>query len=132
LRERTPAIVEVSLTRGRSNDCNKAQKEAEVLLLRQSDKEVTRLIGDPGVYICDACVSICNRVLEATPIAFPGWQAMTDDQLLRALKIAEGTVDATRSVLQAQIVELRRRKISWDAIGNALGSSRQAAWERFS
>jgi hypothetical protein len=57
---------------------------------------------------------------------------MTDDQLLSALKIAEATVDATRSVLQAQIVELRRREISWDAIGNALGISRQAAWERFS
>ena len=98
----------------------------------KSNMEVTRLIGGPGVYICDACVSICNRVLEATPIAFPGWQAMTDDQLLSALKIAEATVDATRSVLRAQIVELRRREISWDAIGNALGISRQAAWERFS
>jgi xanthosine utilization system XapX-like protein len=98
----------------------------------KSDKEVTRLIGGPGVYICDACVNICNSVLEATPIAFAGWKAMTDDQLLGALKIAEATVDATRSVLQAQIEELRRREVSWDAIGNALGISRQAAWERFS
>jgi len=57
---------------------------------------------------------------------------MTDDQLLAALKIAEATVDATRAVLQAQIEELRRREISWDTIGNALGISRQAAWERFS
>jgi hypothetical protein len=48
------------------------------------------------------------------------------------VKIAEATVDATRSVLQAQIEELRGREISWDAIGNALGISRQAAWERFS
>jgi hypothetical protein len=98
----------------------------------KSHKEVTRLIGGPGVYICDACVGICNRVLEATPISFPGWQAMTDDQLLAALKIAEATVDATRAVLQAQIDELRRREISWDTIGSALGISRQAAWERFS
>jgi hypothetical protein len=98
----------------------------------KSDKEVTRLLGGPGVYICDACVNICNRILEATPIAFPGWQAMTDDQLLAALKIAEATVDATRTVLQAQIDELRRREISWDTIGSALRVSRQAAWERFS
>src|SRR5215813_7481530 len=62
----------------------------------KSNKEVARLIGGPGVYICDACVSVCNRILEATPIAFPGSQAMTDDQLLSALKIAEATVDATR------------------------------------
>jgi ClpX C4-type zinc finger len=98
----------------------------------KSDKEVTRLIGGPGVYICDACVGICNSVLEATPIAFPGWRAMTDDQLLAALKIAEATVDATRAVLQAQIDELRRREISWETIGSALSISRQAAWERFS
>ena len=92
----------------------------------KSDKEVIRLIGGPGVYICDACVGICNKVLEATPVAFVGWQAMPDDQLLGALKIAEATVDVTRAVLQAQIEELRRREISWDAIGNALGISRQA------
>ena len=53
-------------------------------------------------------------------------------QPLSALKIADATVGATRSALQDQIVELRRREISWDAIGNALGISRQAAWERFS
>jgi hypothetical protein len=110
----------------------KRKRKLKCSFCGKSDKEVTRLIGGPGVYICDACVGICNRVLEANPISFPGWQAMTDDQLLRALKIAEATVDATRSVLRAQIVELRRREISWDAIGNALGISRQAAWERFS
>jgi len=98
----------------------------------KSDREVSRLIGGPGVYICDACVGICDRILEATPAAFAGWHAMTDDQLLGALKIAEATVDATRAVLQAQIDELRKREISWDTIGNALGISRQAAWERFS
>jgi hypothetical protein len=57
---------------------------------------------------------------------------MTDEKLLGALKIAEATVDATHAVLQAQIEELRRREISWHAIGQALGISRQAAWERFS
>jgi len=98
----------------------------------KSDREVTRLIGGPGVYICDACVGVCNKILEATPVPFPGWQGMTDDQLLAALKIAKATVDATRAVLQAQIEELRRREMSWDTIGNALGISRQAAWERFS
>jgi hypothetical protein len=78
------------------------------------------------------CVGISNRVLEATPVAFQSWEAMTDDQLLGALRIAEATVDATRAVLQAQIDELHRREISWEMIGTALGISRQAAWERFS
>jgi hypothetical protein len=110
----------------------KRKRKLKCSFCGKSDKEVTRLIGGPGVYICDACVGICNKVLEATPIAFPGWQAMTDDQLLAALKIAEATVDATRAVLQAQIEELRRREISWETIGSALRISRQAAWGRFS
>lgn len=110
----------------------KRKRKLKCSFCGKSDKEVTRLIGGPGVYICDACVGICNKVLETTPIAFPGWQAMTDDQLLAALKIAEATVDATRAVLQAQIEELRRREISWETIGSALRISRQAAWERFS
>jgi len=110
----------------------KHRRKLKCTFCGKSDKEVTRLIAGPGVYICDTCVGICNKVLEATPVAFQGWQAMTDDQLLGALKVAEATVDATRAVLQAQIEELRRREISWDAIGQALGISRQAAWERFS
>jgi biotin operon repressor len=57
---------------------------------------------------------------------------MTDDQLLSSLQPSVATVEATRTVLQAQIDTLRRREVSWNAIGGALGISRQAAWERFS
>jgi len=37
-----------------------------------------------------------------------------------------------RSVLQVQIDTLRGRGVSWSQIGDALGVSRQAVWERFS
>jgi hypothetical protein len=50
----------------------------------------------------------------------------------RANQPAVATVEATRAVLQMQIDTLRKRDISWSAIGSALGMSRQAAWERFS
>lgn len=96
------------------------------------EREVRRLIGGPDVHICDDCVGVCNRILEATPDGFEGWERMSDDDLLAALKTAEATVEATRTVLQMQIDELRRRAVSWAAIGGALGVSRQAAWERFS
>ena len=56
---------------------------------------------------------------------------MTDDQLLSSLGPAVATVEATRSVLQTQIDLPRGRGISWSAIGDVLGISRQAAWERF-
>jgi biotin operon repressor len=57
---------------------------------------------------------------------------MTDGQLLNALGPAVATVEATRAVLQSHIDTLRKRGISWSAIGGVLGMSRQAAWERFS
>jgi hypothetical protein len=94
--------------------------------------EVSKLLGKPQVHICDACVGFCNKILEATPSTFAGWDAMTDDQLLSSLGPAVATVEATRTVLQSQIDVLRKRGISWNAIGGVLGMSRQAAWERFS
>ena len=57
---------------------------------------------------------------------------MTDEQLLDSLGPAVATVEATRTVLQTQIDTLRKRGVSWNAIGTVLGMSRQAAWERFS
>jgi ClpX C4-type zinc finger len=99
----------------------------------RSEKEVARLIGGPNVHICDGCVGTCVKILEATPAAFAeGWDKMTGEQLLSGIKTSEATVEATRAVLQAQIEELRHRNVSWEAIGKALGISRQAAWERFS
>ncbi len=98
----------------------------------KTDKEVARLIGGPSVHICDGCVGACNKILEATPSSFAGWDKMTDEQLLGGLKTSEATVEATRAVLQAMIEELRRRGVSWEAVGKALGITRQAAWERFS
>jgi biotin operon repressor len=98
----------------------------------RSESEVQKLIAGPKVHICDACVGVCNKVLEATPEGPGDWTKMTDAQLLAALKPAEASLDAVRSVLQAQIDTLRKRGISWAQIGDALGVSRQAVWERFS
>jgi hypothetical protein len=98
----------------------------------KSASAVSKLLGGPKVHICDACVGVCNKILEATPTTFAGWEAMTDEQLLNSLVPAVATVEATRAVLQTQIDALRKRGVSWNAIGETLGMSRQAAWERFS
>lgn len=98
----------------------------------KSEKEVSRLLAGPSVFICDECVGACNRILEAIPVEFKGWEEMTEGQLLGGLKVADATVDATRTVLQNHVDELRSRKVSWQRIGDALGISRQAAWERLS
>ena len=96
------------------------------------DRQVGKLIAGPKVFICDACIGVCNKILEAMPAAFAGWEAMTNEQLLESLKPSVATVDAVRAVLQNQVEVLRKREVSWAAIGDALGISRQAAWERLS
>ena len=99
----------------------------------KSAGQVGRLLAGPKVHICDACVGVCVNILKAVPADFAdGWSSMTDPQLIGALKPTSAAVDGTRAVLQEQVERLRRRGVSWDAIGAALGISRQAAWERFS
>ncbi len=99
---------------------------------RKRDSEVEKLLGGPKVHICDACVGVCNKILEATPQRFAGWEAMTDARLLGSLAPSNASLEGVRTVLQAQVDTLRKREVSWADIGKALGISRQAAWERFS
>ena len=98
----------------------------------KSDKEVAKLLAGAKGHICDVCVSSCNRILETVPQTFPGWSAMSEEQLIDSLRPAVATVDATRGVLQVIVDTLRERGVSWETIGRGLGVSRQAAWERFS
>lgn len=99
---------------------------------RRTAKEVPSLIAGPGVHICGDCVGTCNRILEGLPTAgFAGWDGMKDEDLLGNLGRSQATFEATREVLQQQIDVLRKREVSWQKIGDALGISRQSAWERF-
>jgi ClpX C4-type zinc finger len=102
----------------------------------KSDREVDRLIGGPGVYICGRCVGVCVKILKPHPgkavAEFDGGESSSDVELLESLQPAEMTLAAVRHDLRAKVDLLRQRNVSWEAIGNALGVSRQAAWERFS
>jgi len=99
---------------------------------RKSAKEVPSLIAGPGVHICGDCVKTCNTILSGLPSdGFAGWDALADDKLLDNLERSQSAFEASRAVLQQQIDTLRKREVSWSRIGEALGVSRQAAWERF-
>ena len=98
----------------------------------KSDKQVAKLLAGAKGHICDMCVSSCNNILEAVPQTFPGWDAMSEEQLIASLRPAVATVEATRGVLQVIVDTLRDRGVSWETVGRGLGVSRQAAWERFS
>jgi ClpX C4-type zinc finger protein len=98
----------------------------------KTEHDVDRLIAGPAVHICDGCVGTCNKILDGTPTPFTGWDKMSDEQLLKALRPSAAAADSVRELLQTQVNTLRTRGIGWAAIGEALGISRQAAWERFS
>ncbi len=51
------------------------------------------------------------------------------------LGVVKGLANASRSVeakLKEAVHEARRQRCTWEELGEALGISRQAAWERFS
>jgi hypothetical protein len=94
---------------------------------------VKALIAGPTVFICDACVATCNKILSGEPVPKPEpeWDKLPDDHVLKSLGFASALAGAAADLLRLQVGILRRRGVKWAAIGKALGVSRQAAWERF-
>jgi ClpX C4-type zinc finger len=111
--------------------------------------DIQKLIAGPGVYICDECVALCQQIIAEElsreevrkRIERSGGDvsAITDDLdtvsvadlidlLVRIHQSHEG-VDRT---VQRVVDALREREVSWARIGEALGMTRQSAWERFS
>lgn len=99
--------------------------------------EVDQLIAGAGVYICDACVRICDDILDqvqdpATPPRVPKWAEMPEEQILQNLPRIAAVSTQADAQLQQLVALLRTRSVSWTRIGDALGVRRQTAWERFS
>jgi len=100
---------------------------------RKDQHHVSKLVAGPSVYICDACIDLCSRAARGKRIpAFPGWASLSDEEILATLPAAAAAVGAAEATLQEHVELLRKRDVSWERIGAALGISRQAAWERFS
>lgn len=97
----------------------------------RTSAEVERLLGGTGAHICDGCVGECDRILADPSIPFPGFDEEDDEALLRRLPPAAGRVASADAGLRGLVDLLRSREVSWARIGDALGVSRQAAWERF-
>ena len=105
----------------------------------KSQHEVAKLIAGPTVFICDGCVELCSRIIgETAGTQVPETHTLEDlasmptDRLLHWLTIQGAAFERARAGLQDAVTTLRKREVSWAAIGVALGVSRQAAWERFS
>jgi hypothetical protein len=106
----------------------------------KSQHEVDKLVAGPAVFICNECVAKCTAVM-ALPVDAPPdaqvqnlqeLEALPTERLIHWLKIEAALHEETGSKLTKTVDVLRARKVSWATIGEALGVSRQAAWDRFS
>jgi hypothetical protein len=106
--------------------------------------EVQKLVAGPGVFICNECTDLCTTIIAASvkddsasedgrPGGVAAWeQRLSDDELLAHLpKVAAASAQVERH-LTGWVRQARSRGITWTRIGEALGMTRQSAWERFS
>ena len=103
----------------------------------KSQHEVKKLIAGPGfIFICDECVGLCDQIIAGQTPKVDAERFLIGkiptETLLARLKPIEQTLQGMGNQLQTVVEELRGREVSWARIGDALGVSRQSAWERFS
>jgi len=97
--------------------------------------EVTKLVAGPGVYICNECVSLCVEIIgqptDSTPGLAPWDHAGTIDEVLVNLSRVADSVAQVEGGLAQWVGRARSLGATWRQIGDALGMTRQSAWERF-
>ncbi|MFG1927843.1 ClpX C4-type zinc finger protein [Cryptosporangium sp. NPDC048952] len=99
--------------------------------------EVEKIVAGPGVYICNECVALAATVIEqsgetSTPPRVPIWESLSDEEMLSHIPRVGVHINYAETELRSWVQELRRRGVTWTRIGEALGITRQSAWERFS
>jgi len=103
---------------------------------RKPRSAVTTLIQGPGVFICNECIDLCTQIIANKPeiaAAFSGWEEkMSDEELLGHLPRVAAASTQVDQQLTGWVRQARSRGITWTRIGEALGMTRQSAWERFS
>jgi len=103
----------------------------------KSNTEVDKLVGGPGVQICDQCIGTAGAIIEQyrdkpSELRLPIWEPMSDGQMLDHIPRMGVVARQVETDLRSWVQELRRRGVTWSRIGGALGITRQSAWERFS
>ncbi|MDA8270217.1 MAG: ClpX C4-type zinc finger protein [Actinomycetota bacterium] len=102
----------------------------------KANTEVGTLVAGPGVFICDQCVALCSQVIAGKPASVPQvapWEhEVTLEEVLGNLgPVAAASIQVDHS-LAAWVTKARSLGATWAQIGDALGMTRQSAWERFS
>jgi ClpX C4-type zinc finger len=99
--------------------------------------KVDKLVAGPGVYICNECVALSTSIIDGSLASSAGprvpvWESMADGEMLSHIPRVAAHIDQAEADLRSWVQELRRRGVTWIKIGEALGITRQSAWERFS
>jgi hypothetical protein len=107
-----------------------------------ADEEATiavcsTLVAGPGVFICSDCVAICGQVIEHNkPASVPRVAPWELESSLEGVLTNLPRIAAAGAQVDQNLVEWVRRARSlgatWTRVGEALGVTRQSAWERFS
>ena len=100
--------------------------------------EVRRLVAGPGVFICDGCVALCALLVDGPPSPAPHLAAW-EHAMQRRRGAGQPAPDKRprrsyrwSSIWRAGVHKARALGATWARIGEALGMTRQSAWERFS
>jgi ATP-dependent protease Clp ATPase subunit len=104
--------------------------------------QAVRLVAGPGVYICNECVDLCTQIIAEErargtangdhPPTLKAWEGLSDEELLAKMVAAHAAHENVDRAVAHHVAALRARGASWARIGEALGMTRQSAWERFS
>jgi hypothetical protein len=101
----------------------------------KSGDEIVKLAAGPGaIHICNGCVAVCQVIMHGEAAGVSRTfdpRTWPKERLIARLAPVNATAEANRQHLRQIVNTLRRHPVSWAVIGDALGVSRQIAWERF-
>lgn len=101
--------------------------------------EVKALVAGPAVFVCDGCVDLCSQIIADLPERSESheprllpWQATDslDAALANLPNVARAQAQVEES-LMGWVGRARELGATWAQVGDALGITRQSAWERF-
>jgi hypothetical protein len=94
-----------------------------------------KFAGGLGAMMCVPCVEHFHEIFsteaKTAAVSKPVWEEMTDSEILSKLPLIARNAEQVNEFLTEWVELARSRKSSWAEIGKAMGTSRQAAWERF-
>jgi len=98
--------------------------------------EVGTIVAGHGVYICDECVALCTQIIKEKPSGVPlvaPWEHdVPVEHILWSLPRVAAAGAQVEDNLLHWVQKARFQGATWATIGEALGMTRQSAWERFS